>query len=129
RRLSRFRPAYPRPPTRSRRIPRAKRDATSDWRTEPGKLHGAGEFLRPCVEAQGRARHISSLCGAYSLRKMRRTLVAVLAIGLLAACAGLNAPAASKSETPQQSLAATGKEMTKLKSVRFDAKATVSLTL
>jgi len=60
---------------------------------------------------------------------MRRTLVAVLAIGLLAACAGLNAPAASKSETPQQSLAATGKEMAKLKSVRFDAKATVSLTL
>ena len=60
---------------------------------------------------------------------MRRTLTAVLAIGLLAACAGLTAPAASKSDTPQQSLAATGKEMAKLKSVRFDAKATVSLTL
>src|SRR5438132_9126235 len=60
---------------------------------------------------------------------MRRTVVAVLAIGLLAACAGLNAPAASKSETPQQSLAATGKEMAKLKSVRFDVKGTVGLPL
>jgi hypothetical protein len=60
---------------------------------------------------------------------MRRTLVAVLAIGLLSACAGLSAPAASKSDTPQQSLAAAGKAMAKLKSVRFDAKATVSLTL
>ncbi|HEY4845213.1 MAG TPA: LppX_LprAFG lipoprotein [Candidatus Dormibacteraeota bacterium] len=60
---------------------------------------------------------------------MRRTLAAVLAIGLLSACAGVNAPAASKSDTPQQSLAATGKEMAKLKSVRFDAKGTVSLTL
>jgi hypothetical protein len=60
---------------------------------------------------------------------MRRTLAAVLAIGLLSACAGVKAPAAFKSDTPQQSLAATGKEMAKLKSVRFDAKATVSLTL
>jgi hypothetical protein len=48
---------------------------------------------------------------------------------LLSACAGLNAPAASKTDTPQQSLAATGKEMAKLTSVRFDAKGTVSLTL
>jgi hypothetical protein len=60
---------------------------------------------------------------------MRRTVVAVLAIGLLSACAGLNAPAASKTDTPQQSLAATGKEMAKLTSLRFDAKATVTLTL
>jgi len=60
---------------------------------------------------------------------MRRTLVAVLAIGLLSACAGLNAPATAKSDTPQQSLAATGKVMAKLTSVRFDAKGTVSLTL
>ncbi|HVS06276.1 MAG TPA: hypothetical protein VHK65_08940 [Candidatus Dormibacteraeota bacterium] len=60
---------------------------------------------------------------------MRRTVVAVLAIGLLSACAGLNAPAASKTDTPQQSLAATGKAMGKLTSVRFDAKATVTLTL
>jgi hypothetical protein len=60
---------------------------------------------------------------------MRRTLVAVLAIGLLSACASLNAPAASKSDTPQQSLAAAGKAMANLKSVRFDAKGTVSLTL
>ena len=60
---------------------------------------------------------------------MRRTLVAVLAIGLLSACAGLNGPAASKTDTPQQSLAASGKEMAKLTSVRFDATGTVSLTL
>ena len=60
---------------------------------------------------------------------MRRTVVAVLAIGLLSACAGLKAPAASKTETPQQSLAATGKEMAKLTSLRFDAKGTVSLSL
>jgi hypothetical protein len=60
---------------------------------------------------------------------MRRTLTAILAIGLLSACAGFNAPASSKTDTPQQSLAATGMEMTKLKSVRFDAKGTVSLTL
>jgi hypothetical protein len=60
---------------------------------------------------------------------MRRTLTAVLAIGLLSACAGLNAPAASKTDTPQQSLAATGKEMAKVTSVRFDAKGTISLTL
>jgi hypothetical protein len=60
---------------------------------------------------------------------MRRTVVAALAIGLLSACAGLNAPAASKADTPQESLAATGKAMANLTSVRFDAKGTVSLTL
>jgi hypothetical protein len=60
---------------------------------------------------------------------MKRTLVAMLAIGMLSACAGLNAPAASKSDTPKQSFAATGKQMANLKSVRFDAKGTVSLTL
>ena len=60
---------------------------------------------------------------------MRRTLAAVLAIGLLSACAGIKAPAASKTDTPQQSLAATGKEMAKLKSVRFDVKGTINLTL
>jgi hypothetical protein len=60
---------------------------------------------------------------------MRRTVVAVLAIGLLSACAGLNGPAASKTDTPQQSLAATGKAMAKLTSLRFDAKGTFSLTL
>src|SRR3982074_1218022 len=73
--------------------------------------------------------HKSSLCGAYSLRNVRRTLAAVLAIGLLSACAGIKAPAASKTDTPQQSLAATGKEMAKLKSVRFDVKGTINLTL
>ena len=60
---------------------------------------------------------------------MRRTLAAVLAIGLLSACAGIKAPAASKTDTPQQSLAATGKEMAKLKSVRFNVKGTINLTL
>jgi hypothetical protein len=60
---------------------------------------------------------------------MRRSLAAVLAIGLLSACAGLNAPAAAKTDTPQQSLAAAGKAMANLKTVRFDAKGTVSLTL
>jgi hypothetical protein len=60
---------------------------------------------------------------------VRRTLAAVLAIGLLSACAGIKAPAASKTDTTQQSLAATGKEMAKLKSVRFDVKGTINLTL
>ena len=60
---------------------------------------------------------------------MRRTLTAVLAIGLLSACAGFNTPAASKTDTPQASLAATGKAMANLTSVRFDAKGTISLTL
>lgn len=60
---------------------------------------------------------------------MRRTWTAVLAIGLLSACAGFNARAASKTDTPQQSLAATGKAIKNLKSVRFDAKGTVSLSL
>src|SRR6266566_3341289 len=98
-------------------------ESACSWRTEPGKLYGAWEFSGPV------ARHISGLSGAYSLTNVRRTLTAVLAIGLLSACAGFNAPAASKTDTPQQSLAATGKEMAKLKSVRFDAKGTVSLTL
>jgi len=60
---------------------------------------------------------------------VRRTLTAVLAIGLLSACAGFNTPAASKTDTPQASLAATGKAMANLTSVRFDAKGTISLTL
>jgi hypothetical protein len=60
---------------------------------------------------------------------VRRTLLAVLAIGLLSACAGLNGPAAAKTDTPQQSLAAAGKALANLKTVRFDAKGTVSLTL
>src|SRR5438309_7538168 len=60
---------------------------------------------------------------------MKRTLVAALALGLLTACAGISAPAGAKSETPLQSLAATGKAMAKLQSVRFDAKATVTVTL
>ncbi len=60
---------------------------------------------------------------------MKRTLVATLALGLLSACGGVNAPAAARSETPQQSLTATGKQMAKLQSLRFDVNGTVTLTL
>lgn len=52
-----------------------------------------------------------------------------LTLGVLSACAGIAAPAAAKSETPQQSLAATGKAMAKLQSVRFDVKGTLTVTL
>ena len=60
---------------------------------------------------------------------LKRTLVATLAIGLLSACAGVTAPAAARSESPQQSLSTTGKEMAKLQSVKFDVTGTVTLTL
>ena len=61
------------------------------------------------------------------MKGMRRILVSIVAIGLLSACAGVVAPGAAKTDTPQQSLATTGKEMAKVKSVRFDA--TVTLTV
>lgn len=60
---------------------------------------------------------------------MKRPLVAVLAIGLLSACAGITAPGAAKSETPTQSLAATAQQMSQLQSVKFDLAGTVTLTL
>jgi len=60
---------------------------------------------------------------------MKRLLAAALATGLLSACAGINAPGASKTETPQQSLVATGKAMDQLKSAKFDVNGTVQVTL
>lgn len=59
------------------------------------------------------------------MKGMRRLLVGLVAIGLLSACAGIVAPGAAKTETPQQSLATTGKEMAKVTSLRFDATATL----
>ena len=60
---------------------------------------------------------------------MKRPLVAILAVGLLAACAGVRAPGAAKSETPAQSLAATGQAMSQQKSVEFNLAGTATLTL
>lgn len=60
---------------------------------------------------------------------MKRLLATALFAGILSACAGVNAAGLAKSETPQQSLNATGKAMSTLKSVRFDANATVQVTL
>ncbi len=60
---------------------------------------------------------------------MKRLLAAVFAVGLLSACAGVAAPAAAKSETPQQSLSQTGKAMRQVKSVKFDLNGTVNITL
>ena len=58
-----------------------------------------------------------------------KRLTAILATSLLTACAGVTAPAAARSETPVQSLTATGKQMAALRSARFDANGTVTLTL
>lgn len=60
---------------------------------------------------------------------MKRLLAAVFAVGLLSACAGVAAPGAAKSETPQQSLSDTGKAMGQVKSVKFDLNGTVNVTL
>src|SRR2546421_516137 len=60
---------------------------------------------------------------------MKRVLGAALAAALLSACAGLSAPGATKTETPQQSLATTGKAMGQLKSAKFDVAGTVQVTL
>lgn len=60
---------------------------------------------------------------------MKRTILATVAIGLLTACAGITAPASARSETPLQSLSATGTAMAKLQSVRFSVSGTVALTL
>lgn len=65
----------------------------------------------------------------YSWRVVKRILTAALAIGLLSACAGATAPGSTKADTPQQSLATTGKAMAKLTSVRFNATARVTLAL
>lgn len=60
---------------------------------------------------------------------MKRSLLAILAIGLLAACAGIAAPGAAKSETPQESLKATAQRMSQLQSLKFDLAGTLTLTL
>jgi len=60
---------------------------------------------------------------------MKRPLVALLAMGLLAACAGVSAPGAARSETAQQGLATTAQRMSQLKSVKFDLAGTATLTL
>ncbi len=60
---------------------------------------------------------------------MKRPLVAILAIGVLSACAGISAPGAAKSETPQQGLATTGQRMSQVQSLKFDLAGTVTLTL
>ncbi len=60
---------------------------------------------------------------------MKRLLSLTLLAGLLSACAGVSAPGATKSQTPQQTLATSAKAMSQLKSVRFDVNGTVNLTL
>ncbi|HEX9548124.1 MAG TPA: hypothetical protein VF942_12355, partial [Acidimicrobiales bacterium] len=60
---------------------------------------------------------------------MKRPLLAILAIGMLSACAGISAPGSAKSETPQQGLATTGQRMSQVQSVKFDLAGTVTLTL
>lgn len=60
---------------------------------------------------------------------MKHTSVAILAMGLLAACAGVGAPGAARSQTPQQSLATTGQRMSQLQSLKFDLAGTIALTL
>ena len=63
------------------------------------------------------------------VRAMKRLLAAALAAGLLSACAGVTAPGATKSQTPQQSLNSTGTAMSQLRSTRFDLNGTVHVTL
>src|SRR2546425_2011519 len=60
---------------------------------------------------------------------MKRPLLAIVAIGLLSACAGIAAPGSAKAETPQQSLAATGQRMSQVQSVKFDLAGTITLVL
>jgi hypothetical protein len=60
---------------------------------------------------------------------MKRILTAVLTMGLLTACAGIAAPTSAHSESPTQSLQATGAALAKAQSVRFDATGAVTLTI
>jgi hypothetical protein len=60
---------------------------------------------------------------------MKRLLATAVFAGVLSACAGVSAAGLAKSETPQQSLSTTGKAMSAVKSVRFDANGTVDVTL
>ena len=75
----------------------------------------------------GRRCHIPLVGGAILVKGMKRILVSLLVLGLLSACAGVTAPGSAKADTPQQSLATTGKEMAKLASLRFDASATLTV--
>ena len=60
---------------------------------------------------------------------MKRPLVALLALGLLAGCAGISVPGSAKSEAPQDSLKATAQRLSQVHSLRFDLAGTVTLTL
>ena len=63
------------------------------------------------------------------LKHMKRLMTTLLAASLLTACAGVTAPGATRSETPQQSLAATKSAMGQLRSAKFDLSGTVHVTL
>lgn len=60
---------------------------------------------------------------------VKRLFAIAVAAGLLSACAGVTTPGATNVGTPRQSLSATGTAMGQLKSLRFDLKGTVNLTL
>ena len=60
---------------------------------------------------------------------MKRVISATLAACLLTACAGLTAPGAVKSQTPQEALDSSAKAMSQLKSSHFDVAGTINVTL
>ncbi|MDQ6710317.1 MAG: hypothetical protein M3Z11_07135 [Candidatus Dormibacteraeota bacterium] len=60
---------------------------------------------------------------------MKRLFAPAIAAVLLTACAGITAPGATKSQTPQQGLASSANAMGQLKSARFDVNGTVNITL
>jgi hypothetical protein len=60
---------------------------------------------------------------------VKRTILATFAIACLTACAGITAPGAVKSDTPQQSLTAIGQAMSNLQSVRFFVNGTATLSI
>jgi hypothetical protein len=60
---------------------------------------------------------------------MKRLFVPLIIAGLLTACAGVSAPGATKSQTPQQALTASAAAMNQLHSARFELNGTVSVTL
>lgn len=60
---------------------------------------------------------------------MKRLLTPVIAAVLLTACAGVTAPGATRSQTPQQAIAVSAKAMSQVQSARFDLNGTVNVTL
>lgn len=80
------------------------------------------QWRAPAVTFRLRAVHIL-------VEAMKRLISAVLAAGLLTACAGVTAPGASRSTTPRQALADSGKAMSQLKSARFDLSGSLHVTL